>query len=493
MSLTTLRAAYARAADYAEHAPVAEGDVSEFWTDILVERPNYPSFDDMLLMRRGFTYPMAERRSVADRDADQAYARAAHAVARASIADAAFLEGLDEPAFGCPQSFDFGGKQLTANCLVNAITVHRVIEAVRSKGPPNRPLRVLEIGAGFGQAARQLLERLDIGTYAVCDLPENLFLSAFYLQGLFPERQPAFVDENEDGAGARLAFVVPRLLRHLSGPFDLVLNSYSFQEMNRASVNEYFAFGAANLAPNGLMYSLNAHGKDEIAWPSEYPVDSFRLVRLHSPRRFPFFLMATVPYELVLAPGASESKVGTGLDGICSAMQLGLDADLEGLCDRFTTNTLEPTEAAWLDELSGLFRAPNAAEKADHASRLAASGLHGSATSYLTGALGYATGAHDVARGDLADALGGLASPMARLHAEGMLATLAANDEVRDAHYKRAIAIAPHLQNDLKRAVRSYGAYAGHVAAQLRLAGRPSARTVAAGLRERVSRLRQGQ
>src|SRR5207249_2955923 len=120
------------------------------------------------------------------------------------------------------------------------------------------------IGAGFGQAARQLIERLDIRTYAVCDLPENLFLSAFYLQGLFPERRAAFVDGQDDGAGAELAFVVPRLLHHLAGPFDLVLNAYSFQEMNRASVEEYFAFAAAALEPDGLLYSLNAHGKAEI-------------------------------------------------------------------------------------------------------------------------------------------------------------------------------------------------------------------------------------
>ena len=53
-SLTALKAAYARGADYARDAPVAEKDVSEFWADILGERANYPSFDEMLLMRRGF-------------------------------------------------------------------------------------------------------------------------------------------------------------------------------------------------------------------------------------------------------------------------------------------------------------------------------------------------------------------------------------------------------------------------------------------------------
>jgi hypothetical protein len=257
-------------------------------------------------------------------------------------------------------------------------------------------------------------------------------------------------------------------------------------------VEEYFAFAVSALEPDGLLYSLNAHGKAEITWPSEYPVDSLRLVKLRSPRRLPFLLAATIPYELVLTPApgtGSEPGVETGLDAICSAMQLGLDDDLELLCDRFAAGALDPGEAAWLEDLAGLFRASDAAAKANRVSRLEASGLHAPATSYLSGALAYATGDLDGARLRLVGALEALSSPLARLHAEGMLGTLAPNAEARDAHYRRAIAIAPHLEGDLAGAIRSYPGYAGHIASQLRLVSSPSVRSVAAGVRERVRRL----
>jgi putative sugar O-methyltransferase len=471
VSLSYLERAYDDAVSYVGKVTgsgLMDEHVSGFWAEILAERGSYPSFPEMLTMRRGATYPMAERRDVADEEAETAYARAAHFVATKSIPPASrFLDELEEPAFGCPQPFDVGAKLLTPNCLVNAITVHRVLEALRRAGIEDRPLRVLEIGAGFGQAARQLLERLDISTYAICDLPENLFLSAFYLRALFPERTAAFVGDGETGVDSGLAFVVPPAARELAGPFDLILNSYSFQEMNRRSVEEYFALASRTLSDDGVFYSLNAHGKDEIAWPSEYPVEQFELEHVASPRRFPFQLNATVPYELVLRrPRATTvtRRLKSGLDAIGSAFQLGLDEEIAPLCDRFVAGTPAAGEAEWIAATERLFRASDADEKRHRLSELDRSGVLPAVVSYLTACFAYATGDRTETIRAAEASLPGLAQSLARLHAETMLAKLGHDTE---GSLARTAALAPHLADQI--AGVPYEVHAAHIGACLHL------------------------
>lgn len=470
VSLTQLQQAYDRAVAYVESvvsADVMTGHTSEFWTKALTERPSYPAFEEMLTMRRGATYPMAERRNVADHVAEREFANAAYEVATRSIpAESGFLQTLDEPAFGCPPSFEFFSNQLTANCLVNAVTVYSLLQALERAGVSRRPLRVLEIGAGFGQAARMICERLDVRSYAVCDLPENLFLSAFYLQGVFPDRPVTFIDESAPHDGDGLFFVVPPFAKILKGPLDVIFNSYSFQEMNSASVDGYFALAARTLAPDGVFYSLNSHGKDEIVWPSEYPVSTFRIDRISSPRKFPFQVNATIPYELVLrSPPAGPSRAGElatrALDGIACAFQLGLDDELGGLCDRLVLDTLAPGEEEWLLNLTGLFRAPSLDEKHVHVDELRASGVLPEVTAYLSGCLACAAGDSVDASHSLRDALPGLGRSLARVHTLAML-------EPPEIAGQAAGELAPHLASQVEAMARSQGAYAEYMQACLR-------------------------
>lgn len=453
-TLSELRHAYDRALAYVEDVRAsgqAAEHVSKFWGEILAGRANYPSFDELLLMRRGFTYPLAERRRSDDAAAEAEYASAAHFVASSSV-PGQFLAELEEPAFGCPLSFDFGGKQLSANCLVNAITVHGVLEACRRAGIAGRTLRVLEIGAGFGQAARLLLERLDVEVYAVCDLPENLFLSAFYLQALHPDRVPAF-----GGGDGALVFVAPPHAGELRVPFDLVLNSYSFQEMTQASVDRYFALAVETLAPDGVFYSLNAHGKDDVEWPSDYPLRDFRLDRLRAPRRFPFQWNATVPYELVLRPGGRGVALpDLWLDGIGCAYQLGLGEELDELCDRLARGTLGAQEEAWLEQLGRLFRGESSGEKRRAADALRDMDTLPAVGAYVAGCLAYAEGSTADATSLLACAEPGLGSSLARVHAGTLLGKPAARE------------LAPHLAEEL--AATRAATYAAHLAACLHLA-----------------------
>jgi len=308
-------------------------DVSPFWAEVLAEskRRSHPTFSEMLVMRRGFTYPLGDRAKAGDGDADRAYARSAHWVASRSM-DPDVLAGFDESAIGAPPVEVFGEQALSGGGIVNALTVHRIERALKERGL-SRPLRVLEIGAGYGAVADQLLRRIDIAHYVICDLPENLFLSGYYVPANHPDRTVAFLAPDVV-APADLAFVAPPWLDVAAGPFDLIVNSYSFQEMNRSSVERYLQFAADNLAADGVLFSLNAHGKAGIEAAGQYLVDGLRLHAIAPVRRFPWQVFGTNPYELVL--GRSDRPRDSGqsiaVDHIGRLMQVGLHDELAPLC-----------------------------------------------------------------------------------------------------------------------------------------------------------------
>src|SRR5262249_10359143 len=143
-----------------------ESDAGEFWRGVFAEekRRNYPSFDEMLVMRRGFTFPLADRAKVGETGVERAYAESAYAVVAPSVRDG-WLDRVHESAVGAPVSFDVAGHRVTGGGVVNALTTYRVVEAVRRAGLAERPLRVLEIGAGYGQVAAQLRQVLEIESY----------------------------------------------------------------------------------------------------------------------------------------------------------------------------------------------------------------------------------------------------------------------------------------------------------------------------------------
>jgi putative sugar O-methyltransferase len=436
--LDTLHAAYARCADFADRVAARDDlgeHVSPFWAEILGERRNYPTFDEMLVMRRGFTYPIADRGKSEDREADRAYAEAAWSVVRQTV-ERSYFDDWQESAVGVPFSYSFDGVRVTPGGIVNALTASRIVRHVRESGLADRPLRILEIGAGYGQVAHQLLQQLDVETYAICDLPENAFLSAFYLQANWPDRSAALVADDADTADGGLVVTVPPLLDKLAGPWDLVINSYSFQEMNRASVKEYLGHAAATLAPDGLLYSLNAHGKGltGIVKPSDYAAPGLAIATLAPVRRYPWQMFATVPYELVMRRGESSPEAARRLDGIGRAMQLGLHDELVEL-------SKAPAGDERLDALVTFGDDSATVEERATAARAVgdAAGLHLAAT------LACATGAPDAA-----DALAAAAGTRTGTHAEVRARVALASLGSERADLARAKQLAPHLEGEIR-------------------------------------------
>jgi putative sugar O-methyltransferase len=477
-------------------------DLSEFWREHLRDekRRNYPSFGEMLVMRRGFTYPLADRANVGDIDEERAYAEGAWYVISRSMPQAWF-DRFEESSLGAPVAFELGGHTLTAGGVVNGLTAHRIARWCERAGLARRALRVLEIGAGYGQVAHQLLQVLDIESYAVCDLPENLFLGAFYLQGNFPERRAAFLGPSDvPPAAAQLVFSVPPLVDRLEGPFDLIVNSYSFQEMNRESVDKYFKHAERTLADDGLFYSLNAHGKAGIERPSQYRADLFEIRGLRPVRRFPWQVFATNPYELVMrrrtdAPldEASRADIRKRLDALGSALQLGLHDELVPLCRRFSSGSLGAGERRQIDALHR-FAYEESADAKRSALASAPTELPQAVKEYLLGSLEFAAGNHEAARDALTRSIEGLAENHARVRALIFLAGLARlrEDEAEGAARESAAeALAPHLTAEIRRLSRDQPSSALLLASQLSLTETQQPdRGLASRLRNRMSILR---
>jgi putative sugar O-methyltransferase len=457
-------------------------DVSQFWADIFRERRNYPDFNDMLMMRRGSTYPLADRgaEAASSRESEFQHAQAAYFVMSQSM-PTAYLHELQESALGCPVCFDFQGRMFSAGAITNALTSYRITEWCKSTGLVNRPLRILEIGAGYGQAAYQLFQQLKIDCYTICDLPENLFLSSFYLQANFPDKKAVFVKENgiSRHEQAELAFVAPPFLKTLQGPFDLVINSYSFQEMNRASVDEYFDFVDDTLAPDGLFYSLNAHRKAGVIWPSDYPVERFKVISLQPVRKFPFQVFATNPYEIVMTklmedPLSAEAvtRFKRQFDGLGGALQLGLHEELLEICRNLSQCRMDREESAWLENLGNFLQESEYSGKREIVEKMQRLRILPAVTAYLAGNLEFAYGLEKSAKIFLDKAVESLSDSHARARSYLMLACLhysAGDSRAGDAFCSEAKRIVPHLAWEISRLVADFESLSTPVAYQLHL------------------------
>lgn len=103
------------------------------------------------------------------------------------------------------------------------------------------PKRFLELGGGFGVLGEIVLSRDPDAVYVDLDLPPLLTVASSYLDTLFRERVATYESMSREGpidvAGS--ACLPSWRIRDIAGPFDVFLNSLSFQEMEPDVVERY--------------------------------------------------------------------------------------------------------------------------------------------------------------------------------------------------------------------------------------------------------------
>ncbi|HEV7652713.1 MAG TPA: putative sugar O-methyltransferase [Actinophytocola sp.] len=147
------------------------------------------------------------------------------------------------------------------------------------------PRHFLEIGGGFGVLGEILLQRDQQARYVNLDIPPLLTVAAYYLTTLFGDR--VGTPETPDAAGS--ACLPNWRLPDVRGPFDVFVNSFSFQEMEPHVVDHYVDV----VSGLGVTYvvSLNSReGKRRATAGTEGgvldPVTSDRIVEMFGTRGY---------------------------------------------------------------------------------------------------------------------------------------------------------------------------------------------------------------
>lgn len=319
-----------------ERHPAAR--VSSFWTEHFADRRNYPDVREFITFRRGdFVYGIGDTGPATPEQKRREFEEVSKSIQL--FTPTGFIERLREPVLGAPLVYPIGDTCLSASFVLNAGTAWRITLLQAQHGKAGSPLHVCEIGAGWGACASQLHQICDIASYTVIDLPENLCLSSTCLALGLSDRKAGFIactpgDPSPPIAGT-LNFGLPPAIDNLAGPYDLIINTMSFQEMDLETVDTYFRWAARVLAPGGLLVSFNSHDKAGVRHASQYLHEGLRLVHMAPFRKVPAGYFNTIPYEMVFRreDDARSSMPVAAVDALGELVQLGLDSDLRELAE----------------------------------------------------------------------------------------------------------------------------------------------------------------
>lgn len=139
----------------------------------------------------------------------------------------------------------------------------------------NRPITVMEIGAGCGLMALAFVRSFPKALYLICDVPEVLAVSFAYLNLTLPEHRHVAVlpsgawDVAAPNSEIDLSKIttgiayIPNYMMHKCASklkLDMAINAMSLHEMKEAQIRYYCGFMSAALAPNsGIYFDVNAH------------------------------------------------------------------------------------------------------------------------------------------------------------------------------------------------------------------------------------------
>ena len=133
------------------------------------------------------------------------------------------------------------------------------------------PRSVLEIGGGYGVLGEILMRRSPEVRYVDLDIPPLMTVASYYLTELFEDRVDVYDDHWSGRVGPDRSAVLPSWrIDDVDGPFDVFLNSFSFQEMEPHVVANY----VAKVVEKDVSYvvSLNSRKGKRKAGPGEIGV-----------------------------------------------------------------------------------------------------------------------------------------------------------------------------------------------------------------------------
>jgi len=174
------------------------------------------------------------------------------------------LASISESKAGNYLSINYRGKKLSEQLIQHMVITHDLVMHVPFSTEKREV--ILDIGCGFGGSARLLNYHTPNATQILLDLPETLFLTAYYLKYNFPNKKIALLEdiyphlENLDEVIAEYDFIIipPFVLDHIKNDsIDLVVNASSLAFMSEEYLNYYLEQTNRVLKNGGYFYSLN--------------------------------------------------------------------------------------------------------------------------------------------------------------------------------------------------------------------------------------------
>ncbi|MBA4366616.1 MAG: hypothetical protein C0403_03140 [Desulfobacterium sp.] len=148
-------------------------------------------------------------------------------------------------------------------CLMHE---NNVLDAALSSAK-GRPVKILEIGGGYGGLAYNLVRQFGNCRYVMVDLPESVLFPAIYLSVLKPDLENSMIDRFEPftlDESAGFTFVPNFLIDQLhvgDEKFDLVINTLSFSEMSELQIDHYGKLVSSLLSETGIFFEQNQGSK----------------------------------------------------------------------------------------------------------------------------------------------------------------------------------------------------------------------------------------
>ena len=193
------------------------------------------------------------------------------------------LEGLEEPELGKPIGVSYGGLRNSQDICNSVLEVNSATEDLG--WDPQAPLRVAELGSGYGRVAYVLLKAAPGASVTLIDIPPALYIAQWYLTRLFPDRQVfhyrSFADYDsvrDEIESSSIVFLAPPQVEMLrDDSFDLFVNVSSLHEMTFAQIALWFEH--INRLCTGHFYTKqwNEHENsfdDIVVKRSDYPYNS---------------------------------------------------------------------------------------------------------------------------------------------------------------------------------------------------------------------------
>lgn len=373
--------------------------VSEFWKEEFSKRKNFPGINELqtfLRVENKFLKGMGVGRNGAFQEQQDWFLNVCHMIYQ--FVPEQFITSLKEPIFGSPRAFQYKNINNSAAFVMNTGTCYRCMVQAKQLLPEKR-LRVCEIGPGWGALAQQLHQVLDIENYLICDLPQNLYLASIYLSQTLQDRKILFVGSSNserviDPNDKTLYISLPHGISKVDYKFDFIVNSFSLQEMDSNSAKAYIEWIYNSLKEDGIFISFNSHNKAGIRKASEYGFEKFCIRSLKPFRKTPSQFTNTIPYEVVLSRRVRQTPTyeSKHLDVLCELMQIGLDRDIEYLCEKFVAGNLTPEDETYLELIADFYYSQNHNQKLKTLDKMSSFKDRQVITEYIKGCYLFASG-----------------------------------------------------------------------------------------------------